>query len=296
MGKDISIKDEEKLKTHIGMLKCDNPYRISGNAEIAPLISYEVWSMENLLMNANMVFPQKQEIELKDNGKAIGDPKNDYGYIEITKAREALIYSLENLLKDYGWQNVLIVNGLSKQALAVLRTFFGRLKTEFDEFEKANPLEKLKKELDELRDKWFRPCATRRQQLSLGLMTCEIEGKLKQKGNIVGFLSSSCDGKRFFEILKEYYETKIDRDKSLKKDTKGGDIAGWYDKTNSGRLADFRNALAHTNEIQLAVNIDALVRSFNDAKYLLRYLRFIQGEDWFPNFVEYDFKLMKEEN
>jgi len=284
----------EKLKKQIGMLKCDNPYRIRGNAEVAPLINYEIWSMENLLTNANMVFPQKQKVELKDNGKAIGDPKKDYGYIEVVKTRASLIYSLENLLKDYCWQNVLIINNLAKQALVVLRTFLGRIKKEFDKFEKANPLEKLKAELDALRDKWFSQCAFRTQQISRGLMTCGIEGKLKKKGNIVGFLSGSCDGKNFFEILSEFYETKIDRDKTLKP-TKDEDIAGWQDKTKTGRLADFRNVLAHTNEIQLAVNIEALVYDFNDAKYLLRYLRYIQGEDWFPNFVEYDFRLSSED-
>jgi len=165
-----------------------------------------------------------------------------------------------------------------------LRTFFGRIKTAFIKFEKDNPFEKLKAEIEELGLKWF---------ASREIFPYEIQNELNQKGKIVSFLESSCDDKRFFEILNEFYETKIDKDKTLKRG-KDEDANYWSNIINTGRLADFRNAMAHTNEIQLAVNIEALVYSFNDAKYLLRYLRFMQGEDWFPNFVEYDFKLLEE--
>jgi len=245
------MKNAETVKKHIEMLKCNNPYRIRGSHfhKITPLISHEIWEMENLLMN--------------------GD-------------------SLENFLKDYCWQNALIINGLSKQAAIVLRTFFGRLKAEFNKFEK-NKLEKLKKETEELGKKWFytnwKACEIKHEM--------QMRSDVNQIGKIVSFLDSSCDGRKFFEILKEFYEKRIDKDKALGR-VKDEDIAGWYDATNTGKLADFRNVLAHTNEIQLALNVEALVYSFNDAKYLLRYLKFIQGEGWFPVFLEYEFKLLND--
>ena len=263
------MKNVEIIKKHIEMLKCNCPYKIRGSYfhGVAPLISHEIWEMENLLMNPNLVGPQTQEVELEDNGKAEETLKTDYGYIEVEKVKQALIYSLENFLKDYCWQNALIVNNLAKHSLTILRTFLGKLKREFDKFEKTK-LEKFKEETSALGKQWFNN-SWRADEVESEMT---MRSTVNQRNKIVSFLESSCDGWRFFEILKEFYENKVKE------------------------LVDTRNEVVHNNEIQFAVNVESLVYSFNNAKYLLRYLKFIQGEGWFPVFLDYDFKLLNKDS
>jgi hypothetical protein len=68
-------------------------------------------------------------------------------------------------------------------------------------------------------------------------------------------------------------------------------LDSWKIRAETGRLTDFRDTVAHTNEIQIAVNIASLPYFFNDAKYLLRHITFIKRETPIPVFSDYSFGL-----
>ena len=330
------MENFEKIKKHIEMLECNNEYKVRGNANVGnhSILHEEIWKIEDLLYRSRIGGWIKEQVGINADGKIKEVPKNDYGYIEVEKCRRAIISSLKALAENYCWENVLIVNNLTKQAVLILREFFRRMQEEFIAFKKELPkiqeeLVVLEKKVDEVfkrsikKDKpvtdlsdlqmIFSPTMSMvmstlfddglgtskrvtvetkdKKNILMGPTNEECFGLINEinyKNNLLDLFECTSDGKRYFEILENFFTTKIDRASK----GKAKNLEDWKHKAETGRLIDIRDAIAHTNEIQIAVEMESLPHFFNDAKFLLRHLTFVKRETSVPVFIEYDFKLL----
>jgi hypothetical protein len=146
-------KKQQNLKEILFNLKCNNEYRIRGSIDVGmyAIIHEEIWQIERLLESNRIGGYNDHKVDIDHHGKASKLPKNDYGYIEVEKCRQSLIFAVENLVKNYCWQNVLIINNLAKHSVSVLRIFFGKIKKEISKFE--SELSKIKEEAKATEDK-----------------------------------------------------------------------------------------------------------------------------------------------
>jgi len=324
----VNKEQMQALKNVCDHLKCNNEYVIRGGIDCKAMIHEEIWKIETLLYRSRVGGASKNKIKIDDEGKAQKLPKNDYGYIEIEKLRQALIFAIEALLKQYGWQNVLVVNSLAKYAITILRTFFGKMKKEFVKFERKCP--KIQEEADKLESKIAGvvkavPTSNDLQMImSFSLSMCSTipfnhNGKIKHisfeeenkkkmiygettwecanlieevnfNNHLLELFASTCERQGYFEIIKDFFAGQIDKDKSLNR-VDEENVDEWKMKAQTGRLADFRDAVVHTNEIQIAVNMELLPYFFNDAKFLYKHITFIKRETLVPIFAQYEFAL-----
>ncbi|MCL2555570.1 MAG: hypothetical protein FWE03_00935 [Firmicutes bacterium] len=334
-------KDNTMLKEIYNKLRCKHEYIIRGNANVGnpSIIHEEIWKIEDLLYRSRMGGYLKEQVNIESSGKVREIPKNDYGYIEVEKCRQSIIFAFKALIDDYCWQNILVVNNLAKHSVLVLREFFRRMKEEFTEFQKGLPklqeeLAAAEKKVDEVFKRSLeltethKPIADLRDlrmifspTISMTMSTLfddglgtkkeivvetsdkkniihgqtseecyELMREINYKNNLLNLFDCTCNDKTYFEILETFFATKID--KAVK--GKAKNLDDWKQRATTGRLIDIRDAIAHTNEIQIAVNLEALPHFFNDAMFLLRHLTFVKREVPMPVFIDYDFKLMSE--
>ncbi|MCL2570021.1 MAG: hypothetical protein FWE16_02330 [Firmicutes bacterium] len=323
--------DVQKLEIYLAMMGCTNEYAIRGNANVgnASILHEEIWKIENLLYRSRCSGYAKAQIDIESSGKVKEMPKNDYGYIEVEKCRQALISAIQSSIKNHCWQNVLVVNILAKHSISVLRTFFGKMEQEFLNFE--NKLPKMQEELrlaenkiddmfkqsklsndlrmifsptismtmkskfdDGLGNKKFITIeSSDRKNImfgEIGEACADLISEINYKNYLLDLFQGTCDGKNYFEIVKDFFANNIDK-QNPKVRIANDDLIGWEQRTRTGKLVDIRDTIAHTNEVQVAIGLESLPHFFNDAKFLLRHLTFIKRETSVPVFIEYDFKI-----